>query len=181
MKKKIIIIVTIIVLLLFFLKNCSFQIGNIHIGKKNDMLTKQISNFERSDFSRNYYKNNNLVVLNLWATWCQPCVEEIPLLNRIKDKNKLSKVDFISLSIDTDSTKLVKFNSSGKFKYKDITFQNLEYRNVILNTLDGKKGDDYIMTNSIPKTYLIKNNKVIKIINGMVNEAEIQNLIDKNK
>lgn len=181
MKKKILSIVFTLLVFALVFKCCGFQFGGVRVGKQNDLYRKQDYDFSKSDFSKNYFSKNNLVVVNIWATWCGPCIEEMPQLNELKEKNKHLNVDFISLSIDTDSVKLVNFNSTHKFNFKDITFQNLKYRNCILNTLEGKKGDSWIATKSVPKTYLVKNNTVIKIIDGFINKKKLQDLIDKNK
>ena|SRR6476620_7730059 len=42
-----------------------------------DLVTKKITHLEL------IYKQNNLTLLNLWATWCYPCKEEIPVLKKI--------------------------------------------------------------------------------------------------
>lgn len=44
-----------------------------------------------------------VVLLNFWATWCPPCVKEIPSLGRLQDK--FSKDDFVVLSVDMGETK----------------------------------------------------------------------------
>jgi len=46
---------------------------------------------------RNDYKGK-VTVVNFWATWCPPCVEEIPMLNRLSEK--MAGVDFELLSVN---------------------------------------------------------------------------------
>jgi len=54
--------------------------------------------------------------VNLWATWCQPCLREIPLL--LKWQGELHKdgvdVDVLLLSIDEDASALDKFLAARK-------------------------------------------------------------------
>jgi len=54
--------------------------------------------------------------VNLWATWCQPCLREIPLL--LKWQGELRKdgedVDVLLLSIDDDGQELDKFLAGRK-------------------------------------------------------------------
>ena len=43
-----------------------------------------------------------LLILNFWATWCQPCVEEIPSLNEFQRKFASSGVVVLGVSVDKD-------------------------------------------------------------------------------
>jgi len=46
-----------------------------------------------------------VVLLDLWATWCAPCLAEIPALENLEKQFEGKDVVFISLSIDTDKAK----------------------------------------------------------------------------
>ena len=43
------------------------------------------------------------LVLNFWASWCTPCVEEMPLLNAFFQENKSKSWQMIGLAIDQPS------------------------------------------------------------------------------
>ena|SRR5579872_816684 len=43
-----------------------------------------------------------LLVLNFWATWCQPCIEEIPSLNQFAQAMKGQGVVVVAVSIDSN-------------------------------------------------------------------------------
>lgn len=43
------------------------------------------------------------LVLNFWATWCPPCVEELPLINDFYQKNKGNGWQVVGLAIDKPS------------------------------------------------------------------------------
>ena len=49
-----------------------------------------------------------VVVLNLWATWCGPCIEELPTLDHLQQQLKPLGVIVIALSIDRDGPKVVR-------------------------------------------------------------------------
>jgi thiol-disulfide isomerase/thioredoxin len=40
------------------------------------------------------------LVLNFWATWCPPCVDELPLLNAFYGKNKAKSWQVLGLAVD---------------------------------------------------------------------------------
>lgn len=48
-------------------------------------------------------EQGNIVVLNLWATWCAPCLVEIPDLQKVETDLKGSNVSLIGLSVDEPS------------------------------------------------------------------------------
>ena len=181
MKKITIISLSAILLIIILIFQFGIQIGNVRIGKQVDLKTKQNTNVEQSKFYATNYSKNELTVLNLWATWCQPCIEEMPLLNEVKSKYSKEKINFISISVDNDSIKLVNFNNKGKFKFKDITIENLKYRNAILNTLENRTPDKWISSYSVPVTYSIKNKKVLKKVEGTIEKKELIDIIEKYK
>jgi len=45
-----------------------------------------------------------IVVLNFWATWCLPCREELPMLDKLALKFPTDKVVFFAVSLDTAET-----------------------------------------------------------------------------
>ncbi len=45
-------------------------------------------------------KGSELTVIDFWATWCQPCIRSIPLINEIAQEFESKGVNFIGVSID---------------------------------------------------------------------------------
>ncbi|WP_065219276.1 MULTISPECIES: TlpA family protein disulfide reductase [Butyricimonas] len=42
------------------------------------------------------------VVIDVWASWCYPCKQEYPTLKGLAEKYKDKKIEFVSLSCDTE-------------------------------------------------------------------------------
>lgn len=61
-----------------------------------------------------------VIVMNLWGTWCGPCIAEIPELNEVVDKFKdNNEIVFLSFTNDHASV-LKKFLEKHLFKYHQI-------------------------------------------------------------
>ncbi|MCF1428794.1 MAG: TlpA family protein disulfide reductase [Shewanella sp.] len=53
--------------------------------------------------------HGKLLMLNLWATWCPPCLKEIPALQQVKANNAGNQVEIVSLSIDQNPENIPAF------------------------------------------------------------------------
>ena len=40
------------------------------------------------------------LVVNFWATWCEPCRREVPLLKQLRRENSLNKLEIVGIAID---------------------------------------------------------------------------------
>lgn len=58
------------------------------------------------------FDGKNYVYIDLWATWCVPCVKEIPYLKEIEEKYKEQNIRFVSISVD--ATKNIWLNNGIK-------------------------------------------------------------------
>jgi len=54
-----------------------------------------------------------VVLLNIWATWCPPCREEMPSLDRLNDKRGGEHFEVVALSIDRDTALVKPFSGSA--------------------------------------------------------------------
>lgn len=58
-----------------------------------------------------------VVVVNLWATWCPPCVEETPSLVDFAEKMRNHGVVVLGISVDEDETALQDFVQKNHISY----------------------------------------------------------------
>ena len=47
-----------------------------------------------------HVNNDTTYIINFWATWCKPCVEELPYFEQINEKYKDKKVKVVLVSLD---------------------------------------------------------------------------------
>lgn len=59
-----------------------------------------------------------LVYIDFWATWCGPCIDEIPAMESLKEEYKNNEIVFVSVSIDRekDYKKWISFLSEHKMQ-----------------------------------------------------------------
>ena len=64
--------------------------------------------------------SNNYLIINFWATWCPPCIKEIPDLLEIQEKFK-DKIKLVFISVDSSPEKVIpNFIKKNKFKNFDV-------------------------------------------------------------
>ena len=52
--------------------------------------------------SINEYRGN-LLLLNFWATWCEPCKEEMPALDKLQANPELDKIKIFAINIGKEN------------------------------------------------------------------------------
>ena len=67
----------------------------------------------------NEYKGN-LLILNFWATWCEPCKEEMPSLDNLQANQELNKIKIFAINIGKENLDKV-----NKF-FLDLNIKNFD-------------------------------------------------------
>ena len=92
-----------------------------------------------------------VVVLNLWATWCTPCLKELPTLDKLEEKYAAEGLVVLPLSLDT-----MEFKQLQEF----IAKLKLELPHLAQDS--GNKVSRTLMTTGLPVTYLIDRKGVLR-------------------
>jgi peroxiredoxin len=74
-------------------------------GSKPPRIGSAAKDFSVQDADRSVNLNQfrgQVVILNFWATWCPPCVEELPSLIDMQDRMRGKGVVVVGVSIDVD-------------------------------------------------------------------------------
>tara|TARA_B100001540_G_scaffold26991_1_gene22550 strand:+ start:289 stop:762 length:474 start_codon:yes stop_codon:yes gene_type:complete len=56
-----------------------------------------LSDLEGKSFDLNLYEGN-VIILNIWATWCKPCIAEFESLEKVKEKFKDKNIKIVAVS-----------------------------------------------------------------------------------
>ena len=59
-------------------------------------------------------QRGKVVMVNFWATWCPPCLEEMPAMERLYRKHKDAGFTLVAISVDADPKKVTPFVSEHK-------------------------------------------------------------------
>jgi cytochrome c biogenesis protein CcmG/thiol:disulfide interchange protein DsbE len=90
-----------------------------------------------------------VVVLNFWATWCAPCVEEMPSLVQLQQRFKNKGLTVVGISIDVDGNAYHKFLKDYKVDF--LTVRDPDQRT---SNLYGSF--------KWPETYIIDRNGIVR-------------------
>ncbi|MEP6913198.1 MAG: TlpA disulfide reductase family protein [bacterium] len=58
-----------------------------------------------------------VVLVNFWATWCAPCIQEMPSLKKLHEKYKAKGLEILAVSIDDDSSKVRPFATENQLNF----------------------------------------------------------------
>ena len=58
-----------------------------------------------------------VVLVNFWATWCPPCLEEMPAMERLWRKHKDAGFVLVAVSVDADPKKVAPFVTDHKLTF----------------------------------------------------------------
>lgn len=115
---------------------------------------KVINTFQ--DFENQYLTNKNddtTYVINFWATWCKPCVQELPYFEQFNEKHKAEPYKVLLVSLD--------FAENVESKVKPLVAKkNLKSEVVVLADDNASEWIDKVDTTwsgAIPATLIIKN------------------------
>jgi len=58
-----------------------------------------------------------VVLINFWATWCPPCLEEMPAMERLYRQHRELGFTLVAVSVDADSKLVAPFVTAHKFTF----------------------------------------------------------------
>ena len=123
---------------------------------KNDSSSEvfELEVYDYSGFETFFNKKDNKVyVINFWATWCAPCVKELPYFEKLNLEYKNKNVEVILVSLDFPhlyDKKLKPFIKEKKLNSKVIVLNDPD-----MNTWIPKVDENW--SGSIPATVIYKN------------------------
>jgi len=115
---------------------------------------QDIPKWKIEDVVRSYSaKNDTVYVVNFWATFCKPCIEEIPHFLRLAEKYKSQKVKLLLVSLDLPAyypAKIVSFAKKNNYN-TNIVWLNETNADHFCPMIDQK------WSGAIPSTIIVNN------------------------
>ena len=96
------------------------NLENLIIHKDPKKLEKiNFININNETINLNKFENS-LIIINFWATWCAPCIEEMPSLNRLQANPLFNNLQVIPINVGRDNVE------KSKNFYKKLKIDNLK-------------------------------------------------------
>jgi len=111
---------------------------------------------------------NRVVVLNFWATWCRPCVEEMPDMEKVHLAYRDKGVSFLGIAAGDTAWKVREFLAQHKVTYRIA----VDDQNEIADAFGGVK--------ALPTTlFLDRENNIMKYHKGYLAGKELEENLRK--
>jgi thiol-disulfide isomerase/thioredoxin len=121
-------------------------------------------------------QNDTLYVINFWATWCTPCVKELPHFEKITQKYKNKKVKVILVSLDFK-------NQLNEVLFPFLQKKQLQSKVILLSDSNADYWINQVSkdwTGAIPAT-IIRRNKEFSFYEKSFEFNELDSLVSKFK
>lgn len=119
-------------------------------------------------------KDDKIYVINFWATWCAPCIKELPYFEKLNETYKGENVEVILVSLDFPhlyEKKLKPFIKKKQLQSKVIALDDADMNSWIPKVNEKWSG-------SIPATVIYKNDER-KFFEKSFNYEELKKEVDK--
>jgi len=109
-----------------------------------------------------------MLVVNFWATWCQPCREEMPAFSHLQTKYAGSGVQFVGIALD-NANNVAQFKTSLAISYPLLIAENEG------STLTRQLGNDRL---ALPYTVVFGKNGSVRLIRlGRLSEQDLETVL----
>lgn len=146
--------------------------GVLHLANTDTLPYPIISNFD--ELEPIFHLNNDTTyVINFWATWCGPCVEELPYFERLDQDYQGKPLKIILVSLDFRKnvrTKLLRFVEDRPLKLPVIALTDNK-TNVWIDKVDPE------WSGAIPITVIYRNDKRVFIQDQFADYEELASAV----
>lgn len=142
------------------------------IEEREIELGKRLPDFSLKDLKgdlrtlSDYEKEGKIIFLNFWASWCPPCREEMPDLEKLDKEFDDVKVVAVNVEEKRDRDKVEKFLSEGDYNFDILLDDEMEV------------GMEYFIS-SFPSTFFIDKNGIFRgLWPGMLTYEQMVDVVE---
>lgn len=137
---------------------------------------QRVAVYKIDDLLKRIHNNSDTIyVVNFWATWCKPCVAELPGFEKIHNefKNRKMKVLLVSMDfVEVRDKKLKVFLEKNKYTCEVVLLDEIN-GNDFINKISEK------WSGAIPATLIIKNTWKDQFFEGKMTYEMIEKIIEE--
>lgn len=155
MKKRILSIVMALIMAMAVLPVVSFAAIDLPRPVGTDLSAMNTTDLDGNRYTADMFSQYQLTVLNVWATWCGPCVNEMPHFQKFHEEYEERGIKMVGLLFEDNMSTL----NGGKsmLENKGYTYLNLRFD----TTLAAMYNNSFEGSGSIPDTYLVDSKGVV--------------------
>jgi thiol-disulfide isomerase/thioredoxin len=154
-------------------------VPNVNIDIKKDAPIEILTNAEKvaalnfklkdlngKDVSLSDFKGKK-VLLNFWASWCRPCISEMPDIQKLYNETKDSDLVILAVNLGEDKATVKSFTDINKYNF------------TVLLDLEEIAGRQYTIS-AIPTTFFIdKEGNIVSTVKGAITLEKMKMYISK--
>ncbi|GAA0079261.1 TlpA disulfide reductase family protein [Clostridium sp. CTA-5] len=143
-------------------------------GTFSDLISMpkfEVKDIDDNVVTNDIFTNKNLTMINIWGTFCSPCIEEMPILQELSTEYEGKGVNVIGVVADGEENEVGALKMLKKLK--------VNYTNLIPN--EAFKKDFVSKTNAVPVTVFVNNKgEILETVVGDRNKEQFKQLIENH-
>ena len=132
-----------------------------------DILVNSAGIAKHSAAKNTVLDDYDIVMIDFWASWCPPCIQEASVLSSSYDYWQDKNIRFIGIALWDNETSVKKFVEKHDFKY-DITLDK-----------DGKYAINYGVKALPEKFFINRDGEIVKKYIGPIDKESLDKIIDE--
>lgn len=170
-----------IIMISFSISSCSVVPKST--SSENQQEQKSAVVFSGTDMSgstidaKSIFSENKVTMVNVWATYCQPCIQEMPELQQLSEEQTedVAVIGILSDAVDSSGDVIQENVALGKQILEE---QSVSYQNVVC---DITQLQDQISIDAVPTTFFVDQQGCLigEVQVGSVSKEEYQKMINR--
>lgn len=139
---------------------------------KPDIADFKTKDLNGTTYSNSLFGKSKLTMLNVWATWCNPCIGELPALQQLSDKYK-GRMQVVGILFDSSDAGAID-SALTIVEGLGVKYPSLRCNSQVKNAIIKPYG-----INKLPSTLFVDSNgNVVKVVQGEKSFSQWSSIVD---